>query len=141
MGLALNASTRSAARTALVLALLLLALSACSLINRNADGSQLGHETVLAEQGVLTCSSQCRERGQCGTAGDQTVVLGGLVQPRTSEHDLLLPANSPVTILSSQAYTVRQRLDQTEFPINFYVVSTQDNTKAGWVAGWCLAAP
>lgn len=137
----MTAHNRSAGRLILLLTAMLLLLSACSLINRNAPSSRLGHETLLADQGVLTCSSECRARGQCGTTPDETVILGGIFEPRTSQHDIYFPDGATVTLLFGQPYTLRQIVDGSELSINFYNVSTQDNTRSGWIAGWCVAAP
>lgn len=124
-----------------VLILVMLILTACSLLNRDTSTAILGHDTRLEGNAVLVCSQSCQERSQCGTTTDQgTVILGGLFQPQTGPHDVFFPAKTPVTINNVVPYVLRQVSDQQEFSINFYNVVAQDG-KAGWVAGWCVAAP
>ena len=127
-----------------VLAFLLLFLTACSLINRDVAPQQtLGHEVRLEGEGVLVCSQACQERGQCGTttADSQTVILGGLVEPRTGPHDTFLPAQDRVIINSVVPFTLRQIQDLSELSINFYNVTSPATGQSGWVAGWCVAQP
>ncbi|MCA9958339.1 MAG: hypothetical protein KC443_04865 [Anaerolineales bacterium] len=125
----------------IVLGWVMLVLTACSLLNRDASAATLGHDTQLEIEAITTCSQSCRERGQCGTTAEQgTVVLGGVFQPLTNSHDMFFPIDTRVSINGVTPYVLRQVSDGQQFSINFYNVIAPDG-KSGWVAGWCLAAP
>lgn len=99
-------------------------------------------QAPLTGQAVLTCSAQCAARGQCGTAPDgQTVVLGGVNASTLQPHDRLFPNNTSVFINYSEIRTLQLVSDPTQqAQVPFYAVTTTDQTKAGWVVGWCVAA-
>lgn len=62
--------------------------------------------------------------------------------PRVEAHDTLLPPETEAVVIEPARET-RVALVATgeEFPIFFYHVTLADQTKTGWVAGWCVAAP
>jgi hypothetical protein len=126
----------------MALTVLLLALTACSLINRDAGPTAtLGHTTELTAAGVLVCSQPCAERGQCGDAVEGgEVILGGRGQPLTTQHDVFFPADVQVDILQRVPYTLRPLSEGDNFNLNFYNIAVPGGEQ-GWVAGWCLAAP
>lgn len=126
---------------ALILLLVLVALTACSLLNPDTESATvLGHDIYLSGQGRLVCSSVCAERGQCGSIADQgQVVLGGRTNATTFAHDVYFPVNSQVQILNAQAFPVQQVSGGDPFSINFYEIAIPGG-ESGWVAGWCLAA-
>lgn len=99
-------------------------------------------QAPLAGQAVLTCSAQCAARGQCGTAPDgQTVVLGGVAGPTLQPHDRLFPNNTTVMIGLSEIRTLQLVSDPNQqAQVPFYAVATTDQSRTGWVAGWCVAA-
>lgn len=121
-----------------IVALILLTLTACLSL---FSGSRLGHEATLETSGTLTCSTECINRGQCGTAADETLyVLGGLDVPTVANHNRTFPDNTPVQIVSSRVENMQNNADGTPFSLTFYQVTTEDLTKSGWVAGWCIAS-
>lgn len=121
------------------LATALVLLVACSLLNREP---QLGHVTPLVDEGVLTCSQECSQRGQCGTNAELgTVVLGGSVGPVVIGHDVFFLAGETVVINRSENRTLTPVIGGDSFEIPFYQVGAPAQSKTGWVAGWCLAAP
>lgn len=124
-----------------ILGLTLVILTACSLINQQPT---LGSQTTFAPQteAVLTCSSECANRGQCGdTAAQGTVVLGSGGGPATRFHELFFPADARVTINGSDTRTLEPLIGGDQFDMTFYHISVVDTGKSGWVAGWCVAAP
>ncbi len=112
-------------------------LAACSLLNRNPV---LGDTAALQGQAVVTCSTACAERGQCGTIPDGgQVVLGSQIGPVLANHERMFPAGSMVTILESREQMVETVMTLEQFPLRFYHIQPADRVD-GWVAGWCLAA-
>lgn len=121
----------------LLLLLSLVVLTACSVFNRR----QFGNEVVLEGSGVVTCSGECAARGQCGESVDRgTFVFAGVDTPRVADHNGLLPVDTAVTILETRSVNLQSVSDTTQqFPLNFYNVILEDQTRSGWVAGWCIA--
>lgn len=113
----------------------------------NDDEPQLGHQIILSGNAVLTCSQECRERGQCGVVAgteNQVVLVGGPEQPTTSPRQFAMPIGSVVTINGEpQSLVLVLASDvNAQETVNFYSVAVVDKGNApGWVAGWCLAAP
>lgn len=101
-----------------------------------------GETQPLQGSAVLTCSTQCQTHGFCGVNPEnQKYVLGNLAQPSTGYFDLALPDNTTVAINTFQNQSLQPRMGGDQIPMNFYLVALPDNTKAGWVAGWCVASP
>lgn len=120
------------------LAVVLLTLTACLSL---FAGQRLGHEVQLEATGTLTCSTECMDRGQCGTAADESLyVLGGLDVPTVANHNRVFADGTPVQIVTSRVENVQNNSDGQRFSLTFYQVTTEDLTKAGWVAGWCIAS-
>lgn len=116
---------------------ILLSLTACSLLG---SGPALGDTADLQGQAVVTCSTSCATRGQCGSAPDGSqVVLGGQAGPAVEGHDLRFTADTTVPIYDSSIQRVRTITTQEEFDLRFYLIQREDGV-TGWVAGWCLAA-
>ena len=117
--------------------LALIALTACSLLNRSPA---LGDTAELQGTAVVTCSAACGQRGQCGLSPDgNQVVLGGQAGPQVENHERLFPAGVSVTILRNRMQTVETVATGGAFDLRFYHIQPPDRD-AGWVAGWCLAA-
>jgi len=116
----------------------LLSLTACGLLGGDPV---LGDTADLQGEATVTCSTACAERGQCGSAPDGSqVVLGGLAGPAVENHDLRFAVDTAVPILGSSMRTVETLATANPFDLRFYLIQRPDGT-AGWVAGWCLAAP
>ena len=123
---------------------ILFTLTACSLINQETDTAVLGHTTTFAidTTAVLTCSQECANRKQCGTANEQSdVILAGRDRPQTGPHDIFLPATQSVTIRNATTVSVQYLPSNEQASLTFYDVVLADGSKSGWVAGWCVAAP
>ena len=119
------------------LTIVLLALTACSLLN---SAPALGDTAELQGQAVVTCSAACAERGQCGTAPDgNQVVLGGWGGPMVHLHERVFPAGSTVDILESRVEIIETLITAEQSQLRFYHIQPPDRLD-GWIAGWCLAA-
>ena len=109
------------------------------------DAPRLGSEVILSGNAVLTCSQECRDRGQCGVAvGTETqfVLVGSAEQPTTRPRQFALPPGTTVTITSPPLATNLLLVTDPNAreTVNFYPVTVPDRGNAsGWVAGWCLA--
>ena len=93
-------------------------------------------------QGRVVCNNRCNNRGQCGDRTDGTgkVVLINSAGPTAEGHDRYIPAQTDVQILGFEMRTLQfSGGEQSELP--FYFVSTLDQTRQGWVAGWCVRPP
>ena len=127
----------------LVASILILLLAAC---RSSGAALQMGDGTTpLTGPAFIVCSDTCFAQGQCGVANPPGVepyqaVLLNAAAPATKSHSLLTPANSAVTILSSQTETM-QRADTGEsFSLTFYNVALTERQNARvWVPGWCVA--
>jgi hypothetical protein len=106
---------------------------------------RLGSEIILSGNATLTCSQECRDRGQCGVAvGTETqfVLVGSPEQPTTRPRQFALPSSSTVTITGTPLATTLLLVTDPNAreSVNFYPVTVPDRANAsGWVAGWCLA--
>lgn len=122
----------------LVLTLVLLTLTACISL---FSGTRLGSELVLENSGTLICSTDCINRGQCGEADNGTrYVLGGLDGPKVDNHNRVFAEDTPVNILNTASQNVLTNADGQQTSLTFYYVTTEDLSKNGWVAGWCIAS-
>lgn len=106
-------------------------------------------EPPAGEQVILTCNTECADRGQCGTAqGEQEapVVLGGtegpVVEPK--QHDVFFLAGTSVEIKQSMEATLIDT-EGREFQHTFsrveFVNPLGDIAATGWVAEWCIERP
>ncbi len=122
------------------LTLAILFVNACSLINRApVQGDEVEFQPAAAV--VLSCSTACAERGQCGTGLDGTpYVLGGQASPLVENHDRRFLANANVNVLESNLQTIESVVDGSQSQLRFYHVQPQDGSATGWVAGWCVVA-
>lgn len=112
--------------------LLLFSLGACG--GGGDDG-----EVPTTRTGKLECAEECVLYGQCGTNQDnKTVILGNSNQPETRNHNMTLPKDTAVTILSEQQKLVLFPETQREEPHLFYQVQLEDGETTGWVAAWCV---
>lgn len=125
----------------LVALLILFALLGGCVFGGGGNGEpRLGHTRVLRDSGTLVCSQACASRGQCGRTAEQTeVVLLHSIWPATRDHDMAIPANTPVVITNVVTQTMTAVNDTTQvFPLYYYNVSVLDGSRAGWAAGWCV---
>ena len=98
----------------------------------------MGHITLLRDSGTLVCSEACRDRGQCGTTLEGEVVLLHSAWPATRDHDVAIPANTPVIITNVLTETMTAVNDPVQtFPLYYYNVAAQDGS-FGWAPGWCV---
>ncbi|MFO7536681.1 MAG: hypothetical protein R6X32_01325 [Chloroflexota bacterium] len=112
----------------------LLLLTAC------AAGSQSGTETA-AEARFVVCNEECVQRGQCGqNEGGEWVVLGHTDSPHTDNHNILFSANQQVFVSQIQDRQLEIIQSGQQLSLQFYYVNLPDQSKAGWVAGWCVAS-
>ena len=131
----------------LILAIVItLAMSACGR-GENVDVVPEGQqqpEAAPAEQVTLQCSAECAARGQCGQTVDGASVVflnleGPAVEP--TEHDLVVPANTPVTVQDVRPVTLVEEATGAQFQRNFYWVFVSQQNAQGWVVDWCVAGP
>lgn len=120
-----------------LLTLLLFMATSCG--GRDEPVFTLGSEGVtLAGQARLVCSDQCRGSSQCGTIGNNWVILASSSGPATEFHDLYFPADAQVDIVGSQMEIVQSVTDPgLDQRMAFYAVNAADQS-SGWVAGWCI---
>lgn len=125
---------------AIILAGLLALLSV--LRGRGAGDPQF----AVDEQVKATCTDECVARGQCGTIGDNPIVLAMDAGPTVVLHDRFFPEGATVTITETsdrELIAARNGIPltpgATPFPHTFYRVN--DDGKTAWVSGWCLARP
>ncbi len=112
-------------------------LTACSLLNSSDSGLTLGSEESLIGSAILVCGTECGERGQCGGSDRGEMVLINSDIPATFGHDMALPDGAEVEIVREEDRTAVQLSDNEQFPATFYLVS-QPDWGQGWVAGWCI---
>jgi hypothetical protein len=116
---------------------LVILISACSLINRGESGEILGSDLLLSGEAKLLCSSECIERGQCGTAEQEKMVLLNSTMAATFGHDMAIRSGTNVTIVDKEMRTAVQLANNETISITFYLVNIRETTP-GWVAGWCI---
>ena len=138
-------------RTYLVFFLVLLAVilvGMAGLITFFRGRDTANTQLAVDEQVQTTCSDACVDHGQCGTIGDNRVVLAMDGGPAVTLHDRFFPEGAIVRIVElSQRDLVAARngvplstADATPFPHTFYRVSGELG-KTAWVSAWCLARP
>ena len=138
-------NTNMKTHTVLFLTLALL-LSGCSMLNREPDIviGELGSDIFLADgtAAIITCSDTCEKKSQCGTADDSKVIMGGLEGALVDHWDMMFADETAVTINTSRERTVQKVIDSAQVEnLFFYSVTANDGSgKAGWIAGWCVAA-
>lgn len=106
-------------------------------------GGGAGAEIQLQSQARLTCTEECIDRGQCGTALDgRRFVLGRELEPAVSAHDRLFPENTLVVANSSEIRALQpvqpEPTGGEPFPHTFYHVTMTDGSKSAWVSSWCI---
>ncbi|GAB4272780.1 MAG: hypothetical protein Kow0080_19540 [Candidatus Promineifilaceae bacterium] len=126
-------------RSFLLVTAVSLFLSACGALKQRT----LGANQPLEGNVIITCSEACASRGQCGQSTDRgPFVFAASDTPRVEAHDTLLPPETEAVIIEPARETrVALVATNEEFPVFFYHVILADQTKTGWVAGWCVAAP
>lgn len=97
-----------------------------------------------AAQVTLQCSEECSARGQCGKTADGADVIllnleGPAVEP--TEHDLVVPVNTPVTVQETRPVALVEEATGAQFQHDFHRVFIAQQNAEGWVAEWCLAGP
>jgi len=94
-------------------------------------------------QGRVVCNNRCNDRGQCGdrTDGGGQVILVSSAGPTLEGHDRYIPAQTDVQILGFEMRTLQPLAGGEPSQLPFYFVSTFDQTRQGWVAGWCVRPP
>jgi hypothetical protein len=102
----------------------------------------LGDGALLSGNGTLVCSEVCAQRGQCGTTVEVgTVVLLHSGRPSTRDHDVAIPANTPVVITGVLTETMAAVNNPAQtFLLYYYNVAAQDGS-FGWAPGWCVQGP
>lgn len=101
-------------------------------------------EVAPAGQVTLQCTAECAARGQCGRTTDGTDVIllnreGPAVEP--TEHDLVLPVNTPVTVQETRPVALVVEATGAQFQHDFHRVFAPQQNVEGWAAEWCLAGP
>lgn len=130
------AALRLLSPTVVLLALLLVLTAACSLRGDNTN-MVLGSEVILSGQAMLTCSQECADRGQCGTADAGEMILVNSPEPAVSNHNMAISAGTLVTIDHAESRQVLQISNSESLNIDFYLVNIPDRG-FGWTAGWCI---
>jgi hypothetical protein len=117
---------------------MLLLLAAC----RGREGPvQWGHETVIAGNAVLECSSECAARGMCGVSPERgNVILLSSQGPATRNFNMAITSQTQVVVITYLQEPVIEVATNVEFPLNYYMVDVPERGP-GWVAGWCLRTP
>ncbi len=95
---------------------------------------------VEGNQGSLTCTDKCRNRGQCGDRvdGQGTAVLMGAAEPKLTSHERSLPAGTVVQIQRKEPRSMQSIANGEVIDQTFYLVTSLDNTVAGYVVEWCV---
>jgi hypothetical protein len=133
---------RPVARSTLFTRLLLLSFLLAGCVFGGGDGVTLGDTTALSGNAILTCSTACSARGQCGTTTELgAVILGSSIAPSTRGHDVAEPEGTVATILEMRPEPVIYSATGEETAANYYLVTTPNQSFPAWVAGWCVAAP
>ncbi|MFN2137074.1 MAG: hypothetical protein ACK2UK_14030 [Candidatus Promineifilaceae bacterium] len=106
-------------------------------------------EETAGEQVIVTCSTECAERAQCGTTmGDEEtlVVLGGEDGPvvAANQHDMYFQSGVTVEVKDSMEVELRDT-DGRTFSSNFSRVQLTnpigDIVDTGWIPEWCIERP
>jgi len=133
-----------------LLFVLLVAMIVAACGDRNAgvvpegEQQQQQPEAAPAETITVQCSAECAARGQCGkTADGADVVLLNLEGPAVepSEHDLVVLANTPVTVQETRPVALVVEATGAQFLHDFHRVFVPQQNVEGWAAEWCLAGP
>lgn len=94
-------------------------------------------ETAVQQTGTLTCSDNCRNQGQCGTATDgRIVILAHSDKPATRDHNTVLENNGAVLIMGQELRAVVDPAGVVS-NLNFYAVQPNGGPTS-WVAGSCV---
>ncbi len=124
----------------IVLLVLVVLLTACF----GGGGDNAAPETTVTDPaavpptGSLTCSPDCLNQGQCGTAADgRIVILAHDSRPATRDHNVILANDSAVNILAQEQHSVQDAAGNI-FPLIFYVVQPAQSGPNSWVAGSCV---
>jgi hypothetical protein len=108
-----------------------------------------GSEPPAGELVILVCSTECAERGQCGTLEGENkapVVLGGANGPvvEPEQHDVFFLAGTSAEIKENMEVTLVEeggREFQHTFSRIEFVNPLGDIAETGWVADWCIERP
>jgi hypothetical protein len=122
-----------------LLSFLCLLLVACAAASNEAGEAEVQQ---VGEPRRLLCADECRQRGQCGLNQDQQlVVLGHRESPHITDHNVFFPDGQEVGMLEIQPRQLQTVLGREPLSVHFYRVTTPDNSRTGWVAGWCVDEP
>lgn len=103
-------------------------------------------QASLPTQVFLECSTDCRDRGQCGVTEDDEavqVILGAADGPAVEpdSHDRYFVEGTAVEVLATQMRELEQ-VDGFRFEHKFSNVEERnafgDIVRTGWVADWCV---
>lgn len=119
-----------------ILTVFVMLTAACSLRGDNAN-LVLGSEMILVGQATLTCSQECADRGQCGTADPGEMVLLNSPEPAVSNHSMAISEGTVVTIDHAETRQVLQISNSESLVVDFYLVNIPERG-FGWTAGWCI---
>lgn len=88
----------------------------------------------------FSCNQACSDRGQCGTAVDQTDrVFMSTISPVVDGHDQLIVPGTRGLILDTITRTLVTASTDTSFTHPFHLVQVDGSSQIGWVAQWCVA--
>lgn len=105
---------------------------------RGGGEAESAETAVPQEKTQLLCTDSCKDQGQCGTLLDTTIVVfAHNDQPATRDHNLFFPHESVTLAIDAQERLV-QKADGSQETVLFRRVSTEDGSKSGWVANWCM---
>ena len=102
-------------------------------------------ELVVGSTAKLECTTECAERGQCGTLISE-VILGGIDAPIVEKdwHDRYIPAGAEVEIKEKRSEVLEEISSSRQFDQTFSRVEWRnpagDIQKTGWIADWCIQA-
>ena len=102
-------------------------------------------ELTVGSSAKLECTTECAERGQCGTLISK-VILGGIDAPivEKDRHDRYIPAGAEVEIKDKRSEVLLPIDGGKQFDQSFSRVEWRnpagDIQKTGWIADWCIRA-
>jgi hypothetical protein len=67
--------------------------------------------------------------------------LGNALDPATVDHDRVYLQDTLVNVNLMAIATVELVISGGQSQLPFYYVTSHDQGKSAWIAGWCIAAP